>query len=59
MGKLKLDMSGVWVVRRMGKVYKVCAEDGSDMANVAFKSYEAARDFADAANAMRAAGITD
>ena len=53
MPKLKLDTSQTWIVRRMGKYYKVCAEDGSDMANVTFREYEAARDFADAANAMR------
>ena len=42
----------------MGKYYKVCAEDGSDTANVAFREYEAARDFANAANAMRIDGET-
>lgn len=42
----------------MGKYYKVCAEDGSDTANVTFSEYEAARDFANAANAMRIDGET-
>jgi len=58
MPKLKLDTSQTWTVRRMGKYYRVCAEDGSDMANVAFRDYEAARDFANAANAMRIDGET-
>ena len=59
MPKLKhLDTSQTWTVRRMGKFYKVCAEDGSDMANVAFRDYEPARQFADAANAMRIDGET-
>lgn len=58
MPKLKLDTSKTWTVRRMGKFYKVCAEDGSDMANVAFRDYEPARAFADAANAMRIDGET-
>lgn len=58
MPKLKFDTSQTWTVRRMGKFYKVCAEDGSDMANVAFRDYEPARQFADAANAMRIDGET-
>ena len=58
MPKLKLDTSQTWTVRRMGKYYKVCAEDGSDTAYVTFSDYEAARDFANAANAMRIDGET-
>lgn len=53
-----LDTSQTWTVRRMGKYYKVCSEDGSDTANVTFREYEAARDFANAANAMRIDGET-
>ena len=53
MKKLKFDTSQTWIVRRMGKVYRVCAEDGSDMAKVSFASYEQAREFADEANAMK------
>ena len=58
MPKLKLETSQTWTVRRMGKFFKICAEDGSDMANVTFSEYEAARDFANAANAMRIDGET-
>lgn len=59
MRKRKLDLSGIWIVRKMGKVYKVCAEDGSDIAKVAFAGYEQARNFADAANAMKIGGNID
>lgn len=58
MPKLKLDTSQTWTVHRMGKYFKVCAGDNSDTANVAFRDYEAARAFADAANAMRIDGET-
>lgn len=50
--KRKLDMSGTWVVRRTGKVYRVCDGDGVEYANIVFNTPEEAQEFAQEANRM-------
>lgn len=55
--KRKLDMSGTWAVRRMGKIFRVCDGEGTEQANVEFRTQEEAQEFAQEANRMLWEGL--
>lgn len=54
MKKMKLLMPDLWIVRRSGRVFKVCSErDPKDCVRLEFRTKEEAEEFADEANRMQ------